>query len=263
MNARSSSALTTIWQKTSTAQRIVIVSTGVAAVFLLIVAACGTPSSTEAKPIAPTTKTTAGTTTTTTTTSATATVPPTATVTALDDAITIVLDNGLRVGLDGLAEPGECWRASALDFATVTLLHQQVRLTTTGSSPWRVIVTLADGTDFAALAVSKGVARVVAGATPGTLLSKQDSAKRATVGLWGAPCRGSDTPLPPAVAPPPPPRKAAPAPKPPTPPKPPAPAPAYYANCSAARAAGVAPLYRGQPGYRSALDRDNDGVACE
>ena len=42
-----------------------------------------------------------------------------------------------------------------------------------------------------------------------------------------------------------------------------APSPSYYANCSAARAAGAAPLYRGQPGYRSALDRDNDGVACE
>ena len=25
----------------------------------------------------------------------------------------------------------------------------------------------------------------------------------------------------------------------------------------------TAPLYRGQPGYRAALDRDNDGVACE
>ncbi len=37
----------------------------------------------------------------------------------------------------------------------------------------------------------------------------------------------------------------------------------YYANCDAARAAGAAPLYRGDPGYRSGLDRDNDGVACE
>jgi hypothetical protein len=37
----------------------------------------------------------------------------------------------------------------------------------------------------------------------------------------------------------------------------------YYKNCDAARAAGVAPLYRGQPGYRQVLDRDNDGVACE
>jgi len=37
----------------------------------------------------------------------------------------------------------------------------------------------------------------------------------------------------------------------------------YYANCSEARAAGAAPIRRGEPGYRSALDRDNDGIACE
>lgn len=38
---------------------------------------------------------------------------------------------------------------------------------------------------------------------------------------------------------------------------------AYYPNCRAACAAGAAPIYRGQPGYRSGLDRDNDGIACE
>ena len=37
----------------------------------------------------------------------------------------------------------------------------------------------------------------------------------------------------------------------------------YYANCSAARAAGAAPVRRGDPGYGSHLDRDNDGVGCE
>ncbi|WDV98249.1 excalibur calcium-binding domain-containing protein [Brevibacillus parabrevis] len=37
----------------------------------------------------------------------------------------------------------------------------------------------------------------------------------------------------------------------------------YYANCSEAKAAGAAPLYRGEPGYRAKLDRDKDGVACE
>jgi len=37
----------------------------------------------------------------------------------------------------------------------------------------------------------------------------------------------------------------------------------YYANCTAARAAGAAPIYSGQPGYRTALDGDKDGVACE
>ena len=36
-----------------------------------------------------------------------------------------------------------------------------------------------------------------------------------------------------------------------------------YANCAAARAAGAAPIMRGEPGYSSKLDRDNDGVACE
>ncbi len=38
---------------------------------------------------------------------------------------------------------------------------------------------------------------------------------------------------------------------------------AYYDHCSAARAAGVAPIRRGEPGYRSELDRDEDGIACE
>lgn len=48
-------------------------------------------------------------------------------------------------------------------------------------------------------------------------------------------------------------------------PAPAAPAPAgdYYKNCTEAREAGVAPLHRGDPGYRSAMDRDGDGVACE
>lgn len=37
----------------------------------------------------------------------------------------------------------------------------------------------------------------------------------------------------------------------------------YYRNCDEARKAGVAPIYRGQPGYRSGLDRDGDGIACD
>ncbi|GIF76975.1 excalibur calcium-binding domain-containing protein [Asanoa siamensis] len=42
-----------------------------------------------------------------------------------------------------------------------------------------------------------------------------------------------------------------------------APKPVNYANCAAVRAAGKAPLRRGQPGYRAGLDADRDGVACE
>lgn len=53
-----------------------------------------------------------------------------------------------------------------------------------------------------------------------------------------------------------------PAPEPPAQPEP-APQQAYYGSCREAKAAGAAPLYRGDPGYRSGLDRDGDGVACE
>ncbi|PEG60014.1 excalibur calcium-binding domain-containing protein [Mycolicibacterium boenickei] len=42
-----------------------------------------------------------------------------------------------------------------------------------------------------------------------------------------------------------------------------APAANAYPNCAAARAAGAAPLYAGQPGYSAKLDRDGDGIACE
>jgi hypothetical protein len=38
---------------------------------------------------------------------------------------------------------------------------------------------------------------------------------------------------------------------------------AAYPNCAAARAVGLAPAYRGQPGYWPQHDRDNDGIACE
>ncbi|MEG3156297.1 excalibur calcium-binding domain-containing protein [Lysobacter zhanggongensis] len=36
-----------------------------------------------------------------------------------------------------------------------------------------------------------------------------------------------------------------------------------FANCASARAAGAAPVRRGDPGYGPHLDRDNDGVGCE
>jgi hypothetical protein len=36
-----------------------------------------------------------------------------------------------------------------------------------------------------------------------------------------------------------------------------------FHSCREARAAGAAPMYRGQPGYNPALDGDGDGIACE
>lgn len=42
-----------------------------------------------------------------------------------------------------------------------------------------------------------------------------------------------------------------------------APGSGAFANCSEARAAGAAPVRRGDPGYGPHLDRDGDGVGCE
>lgn len=36
-----------------------------------------------------------------------------------------------------------------------------------------------------------------------------------------------------------------------------------WGGCDAARAAGTAPIYRGEPGYRPEMDGDDDGIACE
>ena len=37
----------------------------------------------------------------------------------------------------------------------------------------------------------------------------------------------------------------------------------FYRSCAAMRAAGVAPLRLGQPGFRTALDRNGNGLDCE
>jgi hypothetical protein len=37
----------------------------------------------------------------------------------------------------------------------------------------------------------------------------------------------------------------------------------YWRGCDDARAAGTAPIYSGEPGYREGMDGDSDGIACE
>ena len=37
----------------------------------------------------------------------------------------------------------------------------------------------------------------------------------------------------------------------------------YWAGCDQARAAGTAPIYAGEPGFRDGMDGDGDGIACE
>lgn len=79
------------------------------------------------------------------------------------------------------------------------------------------------------------------------LLAAERAARAAGAGLWGGCPAGPAAGAPPTGGAAPPGGSATP----------------YYRNCAAARAAGVAPILRGQPGYRSGLDRDGDGVACE
>lgn len=220
-----------------------------AVVPLLVIAGCGQ----EPTPLASSTSTS---TTTTTTSTTTTTTPPPVTVASVVDGRTVMLSNGANVQVTGLAQPGECWAASSVEFATTTLVGKAVSVA--GSR-----LLLADGTDYAVLAVSKGVARAVSGAAS-TIQAAESLAKQGSTGFWGPSCGGLDVkPAPQPVVPQPQPVVPQPQPKPEPAPAPQPPASAYYANCAAAKAAGAAPLYRGQPGYRSALDRDNDGVACE
>lgn len=163
----------------------------------------------------------------------------------------VVVNNGTAtrtVTIAGIDAPdpatAQCWSAEAVTFASDMLLGKPVQVLDGG-------LLLADGHDYAELAISAGVGRSVTGSSA-VIKDAEAAAKLAGLGLWGAPCQGRLV-LPVPVQPPP---TAAPEPE-------PEPANAYYANCAAVRAAGAAPLHRGEPGYRAGLDRDGDGTACE
>ncbi|WP_410637890.1 excalibur calcium-binding domain-containing protein [Amycolatopsis sp. lyj-346] len=219
---------------------------------------------------------------TSTTTSPTPTpVAVTYTVGSVPDGATVVVNGSdgtsKTVHVLGVLAPVAstgCYAAESLGWATSTLSGKAVTLGV--ETAQGVALTLADGQDYATLAIQQGYLKYAASAALPALAATESAAKAAVSGLWGPPCNGTidapaAAPKPAPVATPTPAPTTAPKPAPATkaaPPPPPvetteaAPS-AYYANCSAAKAAGAAPLYRGEPGYRSALDRDGDGVACE
>jgi hypothetical protein len=125
--------------------------------------------------------------------------PPPDVVDEVVDGRTVVLSNGLKAHVLGLAPPAECWSAGALRFAKDTLLGKQVRYSR--ASETAITLRLADNSDYAFLAVSKGAAR--AEKDDPVLTEPEKAAAAAGVGLWGPPCKGSDTT--PTSAPPPPP----------------------------------------------------------
>ncbi|MGV0643519.1 thermonuclease family protein [Mycolicibacterium sp. XJ2546] len=167
--------------------------------------------------------------------------------------------------------PVECWGPEATEFATSTMLGQRVALVTDPTQDrtdryGRTLAYLvrADGFDYAVEAARAGTARgYVYGGRPvsrhDAIVAAEREARDARRGLWGPPCNGATSSADTAPAAATPPRSFY---EPATPP-PPSSASAYYPNCAAARAAGAAPILAGQPGYRSGLDGDNDGVACE
>lgn len=155
-----------------------------------------------------------------------------------------------------------CWGPQATQFAVENLLDQPVAFITdpTQGTTDRYGRTLAylvkgDGWNYSVEAARAGTAKAyVYDNSPvqryAEIAAAEQEAKTADRGLWGPPCNGDTESRPVAAAN--------------TAPSTPVPgASVHYPNCKAARAAGAAPLYVGQPGYRSGLDGDGDGVACE
>ncbi len=211
------------------------------------------------------------TTTTSVPTTTTTAPPPTYVVEKALSGDSVMVTDGtssITVTISGIDAPdvaaAQCWAAESIAFATTTLVGENVVLSA-GTSTANAVsaLTLADGTDFAAAAIAAGLVRAAASATAAAR-SAESAAKLAGLGLWGAPCLG-ELVAPPPVQPlvPPPPRTTTQEPEPEPAPEPEPEPDVYYANCAAVRAAGAAPLHRGEPGYRSALDRDNDGIACD
>ncbi|MDI2027175.1 excalibur calcium-binding domain-containing protein [Saccharopolyspora sp. TS4A08] len=167
------------------------------------------------------------------------------------------------VRLAGLQTPpaGECWGAEARAFAERSLRGVTVRAAfgvgwSSGRSPDpEVSLILPDGAEYSSLALQQGAAEFypqsfLAEGLTAELVQAEATAKTAGRGLWGEGCH--------------PPVQAAPVPAPaPVPGAGEVVLPAYYADCAQARAAGAAPLHRGDTGYSSKLDGDGDGAACE
>lgn len=103
-------------------------------------------------------------------------------------------------------------------------------------------------------AAADKVAAEKAAAEKAAAVAEKAAADKAAADQAAAQQAAKQAPVPVAPAPAPAPVVKAPA---------PAPAAVSYANCTAVRAAGAAPIYAGTPGYGKHLDRDGDGIGCD
>ncbi|GLY46947.1 hypothetical protein Lesp01_06030 [Lentzea sp. NBRC 102530] len=127
---------------------------------------------------------------------------PSTKVRAVVDGRTVELADGTRARVSRLAEPTPCAAAAATDFATKTLLDKEVRVSSI--TPGEISLALADGTDYALLAVQYGFLRT-SGVDGGPLVEAETKASQAKLGLWAqGDCPSSAAPpSSTAVAPPP------------------------------------------------------------
>lgn len=199
--------------------------------------------------------------------------PGSARVSRVVDGDTFVIDGGQRVRVLGIdsCESGTTAGQSATGAASLVLYGTTVTLAREpGVDLDRYgrqlrYVTMGDGRDFGRYMVgfshtavyegrNDGAPSYLAGLRAADPNGRTCGSETHSTTTQPAPTQSSPRTSPPRV------NTTAPAPA-------PAPAPSsggtYFKNCSAARAAGAAPLYRGQPGYAPKLDRDNDGIACE
>ncbi|WP_112264321.1 cellulose binding domain-containing protein [Lentzea terrae] len=114
----------------------------------------------------------------------------TLTVHGVEDGRTVLLSDGTKIRMAGLAAPEECWAKAAAAFAKAFLLDKPVKVdpgdpTIVDEAP----LWLEDGTEYALLAVGQGILRGDAPHDP-AFVEAEASATKAGLGLWGDPCRG-------------------------------------------------------------------------
>jgi micrococcal nuclease len=189
------------------------------------------------------------------------------TVTHVADGDTVTLSDGREVRILGIDAPEsvkpnapvDCYGHEAAGFARSRLLGKSVTVTTDPSQDTTdrygrtlAYLTLSDGRDFSVMAAEAGAGRsyVYAGkpvAKHSQIRKAEQQARTAHVGLWASCDTAATKPTPKSKA------DAPSAPK----------TSGQFKNCDAARAAGAAPVHRGEPGYAPKLDRDGDGIGCE
>jgi endonuclease YncB( thermonuclease family) len=111
------------------------------------------------------------------------------------DVRTVRLSDGEEVRIKGLAAPDACWAEASTTFAKTMLLEKPVERTPDGEPV--VSLRLADGTDYALLAVELGMVRTE-NPEDRAMKEAEESASAKKLGRWGPPCVAPSTTAAPA-----------------------------------------------------------------